>query len=105
MINKQIISSEEGGATGNVFSFVSLSVTSPPDVLVLSPEIGRIAAGRASGVKPLGHWDNSCCRLCGYCKPVNDGHTVSERWKRESPSNQPGATLNPEWLVQRIEVK
>jgi len=87
MINKQIISAEEGGATGNVFSFVSLSVTSPPDVPVLSPEIGRIAAGRASGVKPWGHWDNSCCRLCGCSMPAS-GHTVRGGSERVPATNQ-----------------
>jgi len=56
-------------------------------LLVPNPEIGRVAAGRASGIKPWGHWDNSCSHLCGCCKPAS-GHTVRGRSERVPATNQ-----------------
>ena len=53
-------------------------------VPVPNPEIWRVATGRVSVIRP----------------EVSSGGTV-----RESPSNQPGATVNPEWLVQRWDMK
>jgi len=42
-----------------------------------SPKIGRVATGRACGIKYLGlhGWAYSRSRLCGYCRPAS-GHTV-----------------------------
>ena len=42
-------------------------------------------AARAFGIKPWGHWDNSCSHLSHWCKPASSNvHREREAGARES---------------------